>query len=85
MARGSTDGAAEAALSSVERVLLDTAQATIARSREEMLRAVGQRGHVYLTVDLCLGDDGEPLWVKSAAYFEQMLHRKDAARERSDG
>lgn len=65
--------------------MLDSARLALARSREEMQRADGQRGHVYLSVDLCLGDDGEPLWVKSSAYFEQMLHRKDAARERSDG
>lgn len=66
-------------------MLLDAAQTALARSREEMLRAAGQRGHVYLHVDLCLGDDGKPLWVKQSAYFEEMFHRKDAARERSDG
>lgn len=59
--------------------------AAIRESGGSLARAFGKRGHVFLHVDLCLGDEGEPLWVKSSAYFEEMLHRKDAARERSDG
>jgi hypothetical protein len=33
---------------------------------------------VYLTVELCLGDRGEPLYIDSAVYFRQKRHHKDA-------
>lgn len=37
---------------------------------------------VYLNVELCLGDDGIPLWLNSAVYFQQKRHEKDARETR---
>lgn len=38
---------------------------------------------VYLTVELCQGDGGEPLWIASSVYFQRKRHSKDA-RESSN-
>lgn len=68
---------------SVAEVLLGAAQAAVRDSASECSRAEGSRGSVFLNVELCLGDRGDPLWVESSVYFQKKLHHKDAARERS--
>lgn len=35
---------------------------------------------VYLKVELCQGDNGEPLWTNSSLYFEQKRHSKSLGR-----
>lgn len=63
---------------SVADVLLGAAQRAIRDSASECSRAEGNRGIVYLNVELCLGDRGEPLWLNSNVYFSQKRHQKDA-------
>lgn len=70
---------------SVAELVLGAASQAIRDSAGEVSRAEGERGMVYLKVDLCLGDGGEPLWVSSSVHFEQKRHHKDAARERTSG
>ena len=59
--------------------MLAAAQRAIRESLSECARAEGKRGIVYLDVELCLGDSGEPLWVSSSLHFKDKLHTKDAA------
>jgi len=65
--------------SSVADLLLGAAQRGVVDSASELSRAEGKRGMVYLNVELCLGDRGEPLWLNTAVYFQQKRHHKDAA------
>lgn len=83
-ARASEEAAGAASLSIGEK-LLRAAAAAVSASRVELERAEKRRAHIYLNVELSLGDGGEPLWVKYSAYAQHMVHEKDAARERSDG
>lgn len=57
----------------------------IAESIGEVSRAQDKRGTVYLTLELCLGDGGEPMWLKSDVHFERMRHYKDRARSSNVG
>lgn len=75
---------AKAGSSSVADLLAGAATAAIRESVAECSRAQGQRGMVYLTVELCQGDGGEPLWIASSVYFQRKRHSKDA-RESSNG
>jgi hypothetical protein len=69
---------------SVGDLLLGAAQRAVVDSAGECSRAEGRRGMVYLKVDLCLGDRGEPLWLESSVHFSQKRHQKDA-RETARG
>lgn len=69
---------------SVAEVVTAGAQRAIRDSLSECSRAEGKRGIVHLTVDVCLGDRGELLWMNSALWFEQKRHQKDA-RENHGG
>lgn len=59
-------------------------EAVFAEGKHELARAQGRRGVVYLTLELGLGDNGEPLWTKSALYFERKRHVKDARERPND-
>lgn len=70
---------------SVADLLAGAATSAIRESAGECSRAQGQRGIVYLNVELCLGDGGEPLWIASSVYFQRKRHHKDSARENQRG
>ena len=71
---------------SVADLLAGAASAAIRESVSECSRAQGQRGMVYLNVELCQGDAGEPLWIASSVYFQRKRHSKDSsAREKPRG
>lgn len=59
-------------------LLLGAAQRAVRDSAGEVSRAEGKRGIVTLTVELCLGDGGEPMWLESSCHFTQKRHQKDA-------
>lgn len=61
--------------------MLAAAQRAIRESLSECARAEGERGNVYLEVELCLGDFGEPLWMAGSLRFRPKLHQKDVTRE----
>lgn len=67
---------------SVADLLVGAALRAVRDSASECSRAEGERGMVYLSVELCLGDRGEPLWLDSSVYFRQKRHRKDAREAR---
>ena len=63
---------------SLPAALSALAEATIRDGQPELGRAEGNRGMVYLKVEVCLGDDGKPLWANTAVHFEHKRHYKDA-------
>lgn len=69
----------------VSELMRAAADRAIRESLSECARADGKRGNVYLEVELCLGDGGEPLWMAGSLRFRPKLHHKDAARESSNG
>lgn len=63
---------------SVQDVMTGAAQSALREGVHEMARATGKRGIVHLTVELCLGDRGEPMWLTYGVHFEPKRHYKDA-------
>ena len=72
-------------LPSVQDVMTGAAQDALRSGVHEMGRAQGRRGMVYLQVELCLGDGGEPLWLTSSLHFVPKLHQKDAREAGRNG
>ena len=74
-----TPDPASAGSTSVADLLAGAASAAIREGVGEVSRAQGQRGTVFLIIELNLGDGGVPLWVDSTVYFRRKRHHKDAA------
>ena len=66
------------------QILTGLAQTALADGVSELVRAEGKRGTVRLNLELCLGDNGAPLWSNSSVFFEQKRHVKDARGASND-
>lgn len=85
MATSDAGPAAKAGSLSVADLITAAAKRAIRESLSECARAERKRGNLFLEVELCLGDNGEPLWMAGSLRFREKLHTKDAARESSNG
>lgn len=84
MVRETKETPVEPGFPSVQEMVEGGVQRALRDGAYELVRASGQRGIVYLQVELCLGDRGEPMWMTHSLHFVPKLHQKDA-RETTDG